>query len=352
MTKTIKTTLSSALILAGLLSTGASAATAITVQGGAPVPYLGFLPAYVAEHAGFFKEEGLRVRVNYAANAGMAAQLVAAGNGDLAVNTFEPIAQGVERGMKTKIFLQTNESLLYYVGVPKGSKIQSITDLKGKRIGVSNLGSSAQPVVLSMLEEAGVPHSSVTFLPVGVGSQAMSALNTGRVDAVALWDGIYFGLERGGAEFDYLYHPSLHNFGNFGYMTSDQNLVSKKAELCAFGRAIGKATFFAMENPEATVAMYWKSNPSARGNGNQEAFDKTLEEINKMVATYGDSVGPSGKFGEIDKSGFAGYLTMLEEQGYISTSLNVSDVASDALTDCANEFDRDKVRAKARAWKS
>ncbi len=338
----------SLLALAGLMSGPALAAQEMTVQGGAPVPYLGFLPVYVAEHAGFFKEEGLDVQMNYASNAGMAAQLVAAGNGDLAVNTFEPTAQGVEKGMKTKIFLQTNESMLYYVGIPQDSGIKEISDLKGKKIGVSNLGSSALPIIKSMLDESGVPHSSSTFLPVGVGGQAMAALNTGKVDALALWDGIYFGLERGGAKLNYLYHPTLHKFGNFGYMTSDQALKNKNDELCAFGRAVGKANYFLHENPRAVVPMYWESNPSARGNGDEDAFNKTLDEITKMVATYGSG----DTFGAIDKQGFTAYLSMLKEQGYISKPLSVEDVATDALTACANEFDKDAVREQARAWKN
>lgn len=337
----------SLLALVGMMSGPALAAQKMTVQGGAPVPYLGFLPAYVAEHAGFFKEEDLEVQINYAANAGMAAQLVAAGNGDLAINTFEPIAQGVEKGMKTKIFLQTNKSLLYYIGVPPAAGIKEIADLKGKKIGVSNLGSSALPIIKSMLDESGVPHSSSTFLPVGVGGQAMAALNTGKVDALALWDGIYFGLERGGAQLDYLYHPTLHKFGNFGYMTSDQVLQNNKDGLCAFGRAIAKATYFLQENPRAAVPMYWESNPSAKGDGSEDAFNKTLDEITKMTATYGSV----DTFGQIDTEAFAAYLEMLKEQGYISKPLSVEDVSTGDLAACANEFDKETVREQARAWK-
>ena len=351
ITKTMKTSLATAILLSGVMGASAQAADTLVVQGGAPVPYLGFLPIYVAEQAGFFKEEGLEVKVNYAANAGLATQLVVAGNGDMTISTFEPIAQGYDKGMRGKIFLQTNNSFLYYVGVPADSSIKSVQDLKGKKIGVSNLGSSAIPALRSLLDEAGVPHSSSTFLPVGVGSQAMAALNTGKVDALGLWDGIYFGLERGGAKLRYFHHPKLAGFGNFGFVTSNKTLKEKQQQLCAFGRAVGKATVFVLENPKAAVPMYWAGNPSAKsGGGDQEAFDKSLAEVTKIAATYG-TLGDDQTYGAINEAGFAAYLGMLKEQGYINALPPVDDIATDSVTECSNQFDREKVRELARNWK-
>lgn len=350
--KRISIALVAAVCSLGAAQTALSQTSKLVIQGGSPVPYLGFLPVYVAQGAGLFAEEGLEASINYAANAGMSVQLVAAGNGDIAISTFEPVIQGREKGIGTKLFAQLNRSLLYYVAVPAGSPVQSAADLAGKKIGVSNLGSSAQPVAKSLLDIAGVKHSDATFLPVGVGSQAQAALNSGQVEALALWDGIYFAMERGGADFRYIYHPQLKDFGNLGITMSDKADDALKEKLCAAGRAIAKGVIFILENPEAAVPMYWKANATARGTGDEaKAFADTLTEIRKFAATLGTGVGADGRVGSFDGERFATYVSMLKEQGYISQLPEVEDVSTDAMIDCINAFDVEAVRTAARNWK-
>ncbi len=77
-------------------------------QGGAPVPYTGFLPLYVGQQAGFFKEEGLDVEVRYASGAPQGTQVTAANQADAAVVTVEPSINGYDKGIRGKIFSRIN----------------------------------------------------------------------------------------------------------------------------------------------------------------------------------------------------------------------------------------------------
>jgi len=45
------------------------------------------------------------------------------------------------------------------------------------------------------------------------------------------------------------------------------------------------------------------------------------------------------------------YSDMYKEEGLISARVNAADIATDALVAQANDFDLEKVRALARAWK-
>jgi hypothetical protein len=45
------------------------------------------------------------------------------------------------------------------------------------------------------------------------------------------------------------------------------------------------------------------------------------------------------------------YIDMYREEGVISARVNAGDIATDAFVVQANDFDADKVRALARAWK-
>src|SRR3954447_10609725 len=64
------------------------------VQGGAPVPYTGFLSIYVGQQGGFFKEEGLEVEMRYASGAPQGTQITAANQADVGVVTVEPTING------------------------------------------------------------------------------------------------------------------------------------------------------------------------------------------------------------------------------------------------------------------
>ncbi len=70
--------------------------------------------------------------------------------------------------------------------VPKGSPIQSVQDLKGKKV-VLNKGSNVHYLLVRALEDAGLKYSDIqtVFLPP---ADARAAFERGSVDAWAIWD--------------------------------------------------------------------------------------------------------------------------------------------------------------------
>src|SRR4051812_13304260 len=135
----------------------------IIVQGGAPVPYTGFLSVYVGQQGGFFKEEGLEVEMRYASGAPQGTQITAANQADVGVVTVEPTINGYEKGIRGKIISRINNHLIYYIAVPEDSPIKTVADLKGKKIGVASFGSAAVPVVRSILRSAGIEPTTETI---------------------------------------------------------------------------------------------------------------------------------------------------------------------------------------------
>lgn len=321
-------------------------------QGGAPVPYTGFLSIYVGQQAGLFKQEGLDVEMRYASGAPQATQITAANQADAAIVTVEPTINGYDKGLRGKIFSRINNELIYYIAVPEDSPIKTVEDLKGKKIGVASFGSAAVPVVRSILRSAGIEPQSDTLLPVGVMDQAMAALKSGSVQALGLYDGIYFALERAGVKFRYFRHPTLANFGNTGLFASDETIKTKRDDLCKFGRAYAKATLFAQTNPEAAVRLYWKAVPAARrGADDAEALKNGLIEVKPMLNVFNIGFPPKTKFGEIDKVAFAKYMELNKQEGVIASLPPLDAVVTNDLIACINDFDGDKVREAARNWK-
>ncbi|MCP4615201.1 MAG: ABC transporter substrate-binding protein [Bradyrhizobium sp.] len=342
------------LAIAGSLASAAHAQEKkFVAQGGAPVPYTGFLAVYVGQQANFFKEEGLDVELRYASGAPQATQIAAANQADVALVTIEPTINGYDKGIRGKVFSRINNELIYYIAVPEDSPIKRVEDLKGKKIGVASFGSAAVPVVKSILRSAGIEPQSDTILPVGVMDQALAALKSGNVQAFGLYDGIYFALERAGVKLRYFKHPTLAGFGNTGLFASDETMKTRKEDLCKFGRAFAKATLFAVTNPEAAVRLYWKAVPaSRRGADDAEAMKNGLTEVAPMLKVFDLGFPPKTKYGVVDRAALEKYIALNRQEGVINADPPVDAIATGELIDCINDFDSEAVRKKAREWKS
>ena len=69
------------------------------------------------------------------------------------------------------------------LNLPTGSRTQIMAALKGKRIGVIALGSSADAFAQALFREAGLrPDTDVTRVPVGTGSGLLAAMQNKAVD--------------------------------------------------------------------------------------------------------------------------------------------------------------------------
>ena len=77
----------------------------------------------------------------------------------------------------------------YRVAVPPDSPIRTVEDLKGKTIGTQSLGAAAYLYGLAVVGNAGLnAQRDVRWLPIGVGAQAVSALQSGQAAAYAGYD--------------------------------------------------------------------------------------------------------------------------------------------------------------------
>src|SRR5439155_2815105 len=96
-----------------------------------------------------------------------ATQITASGGADIGQVTQEPAIEGYDKGIRGKMFYTQFTRLIYHVAVPADSAIQSIADLTGKKIGVSNMASASLVVARSALRHHKVPIEGDTFRPVG-----------------------------------------------------------------------------------------------------------------------------------------------------------------------------------------
>jgi len=138
----------------------------------------------VPKQLGWFKREGLNVSLIKANGSTAALQAVASGSADIAYASSLNIAAAVDKGVPVKAFAGLTVQWPYFIGVPPGSSIKRVGDLKGKRVGVISLASASYNDLKANLKIAGLSEADVTVVPVGAGARAAAALKNDQVDAI------------------------------------------------------------------------------------------------------------------------------------------------------------------------
>ena len=92
-------------------------------------------------------------------------------------------------------------------------EIKTLSELKGKRIGVTRFGASTHFAALAMLDAGGLKPGDVTFIQNGGVGESFAALVGGRVDVTMV--GYPFGLNAKNAGFSLLFRPSQTEYGLF-----------------------------------------------------------------------------------------------------------------------------------------
>ncbi|AMN40427.1 ABC transporter substrate-binding protein [Rhodoplanes sp. Z2-YC6860] len=342
-----------AMVCAGIMLSGAaSAQVKLIEQAGFPAPDLTNIMNLIADKAGFLKGEGLEVEVRFSTGGPQATQITASGGADIGEVTLEPLIEGYDKGIRGKLFFAEYTRLIYHIAVPADSSIQSIADLKGKKIGVTNMGSASLVVARSALRKSNVPIEADMFRPVGFGDGAVAALRSGQVQALSMWTSAYGSMMKAGMALRFLYHPTVAEIGNGGYFASDKTLAEKRDSLIRFGRAHAKATVFLLENPEAALRMHWKYNPASKPAGtDEEAIKRGMIEMNALLSQYSIERHSDKRYGFTDMDGVRTYIGLFTEEGVISRPVQAQDIATNDLLDEINKFDEAKVRELARSWK-
>lgn len=178
-----RTRLGVACALAGaLLAAAARAETVSLMVGGAEKQI--YLPVVLAQRLGYFRDEGLDVRLLSEPAGVEAADEMLAGAVQGVIGFYDHNIQLQSLGKYT-------ESVVQLSRVPgevelvsnKHPEIHTLADLKGHHVGVTGLGSSTDFLTEYLLVKSGLKLSDVTPVPVGAGDTLIAALAKDQVQA-------------------------------------------------------------------------------------------------------------------------------------------------------------------------
>ncbi len=159
-----------------------------------------FLPLTIAEQLGYFKAEGLNVEITDFSGGARALEAVTSGTADVVSGAFEHTINLQSKGQFYQAFVLQGRAPAIVLGVSTKTMPQykTITDLRGKKIGVSAPGSSTNMVSNLVLSRAGLTGEDVSYIGVGTAAGALSAVRSGQIDAISNIDPVMTMLEQKG----------------------------------------------------------------------------------------------------------------------------------------------------------
>lgn len=205
-----------------------------------------FLPIYVTQDKGFFKDEGLDVLV-VMFNAG-ATNLQAMIGGDVQV-----MAGGVPEtvlaragGVDIKNFWAISNVMPFQIY--GGPTVKSLKDGKGKKFAISRYGSLSEFLTRSALRHVGVDPKDVTMVQIGGTPARFTTLAGGIVDATILWFPVTERAKAAGLNKLFDLKELYPNWTNVGFIARESWLAKEKEQATKFLRAYQRGVKHTREN--------------------------------------------------------------------------------------------------------
>jgi NitT/TauT family transport system substrate-binding protein len=233
-----------------------ASATKLTFGMPTTPPNMVHISPWVAMDQGFFKQEGLDVEIFTFEGGIYVVRNVVSGSLDAGAGAGASVALSVAKKAGVKAIYGLAPRFASTMTVR--SDVKSLQDLKGKKIGVQEVGGFADVLSRMVLRKAGLKPEDVTFVPIA--SADVPPLLAGAIDTAILHvDQMILARQK---------EPSLHPLVKFWELEPDQlfmvvvaqekKLAAEPAKYQALVRALAKANRFMYANKARTVEITMK----------------------------------------------------------------------------------------------
>lgn len=242
-------------------------------------------PLFVAEQQGYFKEAGLDVNLIGPADPSDPPKLVAADKADIAI-TYEPqFIEQVEQGLPLIRIATLIDKPLSCLAVLKSSGINTISDLKNKKIGYSS-GGVASSALKTMLNNNHVDLKNVELI--NVHYDLTQALLSKKLDAVTgmmrTFEVIQLELAGNPARIFLPEKNGVPTYSELILVVNKKNIHDPRFP--KFIAAMQKGADYLQKNPDVSWKLFVKSHPELNDTLNQRAWVATLPYFAKNPAEF------------------------------------------------------------------
>jgi len=206
-------------------------------------------PVFIAQEKGLFEKNGLKAEIIRINSEPTTYQALISGDIDATSGAPTGLVQSNLQGVGV-VSLGSWDNLVSYTIMTK-EKIDDLSQLKGKKIGINRLGGKSSLVLRVMLEDAGLNTSKdITLLQLGGSQERLAALLRGGIDA---------------APVDFAFEPKMRQLGfhivtgrktpfmNGPITVTTASLKANRGKWVRFVRAYLEATQYMMANKEGSM---------------------------------------------------------------------------------------------------
>lgn len=158
------------------------------------------LPLIISEQLGYFQAEGLVVNTSAHETGAQAIQALTGKSADICLTGFSHIIhlQSVQQMVQSFVLLGRAPQIAFGISTRTLPRYKSITELKGRKVGVDALESANTLMASMVLTQGGLRVGDVSFLEFGEAQAVLAALRSGQVDAISHTDPLMTILEQKG----------------------------------------------------------------------------------------------------------------------------------------------------------
>jgi NitT/TauT family transport system substrate-binding protein len=245
------------------------------VFGGAVTPpSMVHLPPYVAKAMGFFDEVGLDVEIKSFEGGVGALRGGISGGLDIVATSSDPLFAAIQQGAPVKA-IGTYAPKLSVV-MMAAPDVKSPKDLKGKKLGIQEVGGFNDVMSRLVLQGAGISPNDVQFVNVATANRVTSMVQ-GQTDATVLHIDQYYAALAANSNFNVLAKmwEVVPDWWYSAFVATDDVRTQKREAVVRFMTAVIKAQRFMYTNPVETKKI---------------AVDETKRKPEEVDKAYDDLV--------------------------------------------------------------
>jgi len=254
-------------MLAGLALAGIVEAQAPrrTLTIGMPVtpPNLPHIGVYVAKELGYFDEQGINVELTAFESGLQSLRGGVAGGLDIVGASSEPIITVISRGAKIRSIFSYAHRLTVVMAAQES--IRRPADLRGKNLGIQDVGAFREVMTRAVLHSAGLTPQDVSYVPVASAGYVASLISNKIDTAILHIDQAYMARTKKASLHPLI--PLWEIMPNYWYGTfsTNEELLRKEPDLLSRAvAAIIRAHRFIYRNKERTLDLASKHTGYAK----------------------------------------------------------------------------------------
>ncbi|RYB93079.1 ABC transporter substrate-binding protein [Nocardioides oleivorans] len=285
---------------------------------------------------GWDKADGYTLKWDVAQSAAAGLQLLSAGKVDISQGSAPTAYAAAKLDPDLRIIGFLNGPA-YLMVAPEGSGIATAADLEGKKIGVLALGSASDMMVRGSLQEVGLdPDKDVKILPIGVGAPMAEALNSGTVDAIAGWEGMWQSISALTDEPLAPVEAAMSDLPGMMLQTTTQEVLDTKHDLLVdYMRNFYKSCQLGADDPQRVVADHWEkfSNVAPPADKYDEQLADQADWNQNFFSICAEPGSESGMAGVLSESEVKESYDWLRKYNILEDDVDFASIVDTSVTE-------------------